>query len=63
MEIRPEATMPAVPSVPKPRPPVKVEGEKKIERPKVPFVPKPHLTHKPFQNRGLNDFKLKLKKR
>lgn len=49
--------------IPKPKPPVVVEKPKTVEPKKKPFVPKPHLTHQPFRNRGLNDLKINLKNR
>lgn len=49
--------------IPKPKPPVKVEAPAKVEPKKKPFVPKPHLTHQPFRNRGLQDLKYTLKSR
>lgn len=48
---------------PKPKPPVKVEVQKKVVPAKKPFVPREHLTQKPFQNRGMQELKFRLKTR
>jgi len=48
---------------PKPKPPVKMAEQIKVELIKPPFVRPPHLTHQPFRNRGMADLKINLKRR
>lgn len=50
-------------NAPKPKPPAKPAAVETPLEKRKPFVPKPHLTQKPFQNRGMNDLKIRLKNR